>query len=689
MKKAYTTKEIAEVKGITRQAVASRSKRESWPSCPRKGRGGGKQWLISGLPEDVRSALLEQETNMLKKVRPASQLKAEIVPVEESSHLKEWQRDIRDARLVILREVKTLSIGVGIMKAEKKFAELAKTGELSEELLQYVETANAKRGKGRSVSAASLRNWRRILKNKNADALAPKASQGRPIPKWLPDMLNMYRQPTKPSIAYCHEELGRMGVKLPSISTVEREIRALGVVEANRGRLGPREMKTMLAFKRRDTKDLLPADCFTSDGHCMDMEVAHPRHGRPFRPEMISVLDVATRVCVGWSVALAESSFAVADALHCSITRGSICALFYVDNGCGYKNDFQDGPATGVMNRLGITKTHSIAYNSQARGIIEGFNKTCWIRAAKGLPTYVGHDMDQEARQAVFKRTRSDIKLKGESDIMPSWEDFMKWAEEQVAKYNNRPHSELPKIRDPQTGRKRHMTPAECWDQHLANGVELTWAEPAELKDCFWPYENRTVRRCEIKLFKGIYFNKALTHYHKQEVQVGYDIHDSSKVYVRDLEGRFICTAGLDANKTDYFPKSVLEEAREKRALGRVKRLETHKQEALDELEGNRVNVIETEPLTERQKAIHAKTVEKLEQPENVITLDVPKRETKQDRFLWAKDIENRIEAGHEVDPKDVQRLIGYQKSPEYRGQNRIFEDFGPEAFGMVSGQNS
>ena len=683
MKSAYTTKEIAEVKGITRQAVASRSKRESWPSCPRKGRGGGKQWLISGLPEDVRSALLEQETKMLKKVRPASRLKAEIVPVEESSHLKEWQRDIRDARLVILREVKTLSIGIGIMKAEKKFAELAKTGELSEELLQYVETANAKRGKGRAVSAASLRNWRRILKNKNADALAPKASQGRPIPKWLPEMLNEYRQPTKPSIASCHEKLEKRGVKLPSLSTVEREIRALGVVEANRGRLGPRELKNLLAFKRRDFKSLVPADCFTSDGHCMDMEVAHPRHGRPFRPEMVSVLDVATRVCVGWSVALAESAYGVADALRCSIERGSIPAIFYVDNGCGYKNAYMDGPATGIMDRLGITKMHSIAYNSQARGVIELFNKICWIRAAKELPTYVGHDMDQEARQAVFKRTRSDIKLKGESDVMMSWDDFMRWAESHVTAYNNRPHSSLPKVRDPQNGKKRHMTPAECWDTHMASGVELTWAAPAELDDCFRPYVIRKVRRCEIKLFGGIYFNKALTLHHEQEVQVGYDIHDSSKVYVRDLEGRLICTAEIDANKTDYIPKARIEEAREKRALGRAKRLETHRQEILDELEGNHVSVIEAEPLTERQKVIQAEAVQALEQSptENVIKL--PRRTTKQGRFEEALELMAAIENKEFVAPEDAQWLGGYQTTPEYKAQMRIYEDFKGKGFGI------
>ena len=689
MRVAYSSSELKNFLGCTVSTVLRRAKREGWESRPRKGKGGGNEFIVASMPCKTRDVIADQLAKQLKVVKPTPVVKDDNLPAESSAPLKEWQRDIRDARLVILREVEAMGLSIGIMKAEKKFAELAKTGELSEELLQYVETANAKRGKGRAVSAASLRNWRRILKNKGADALAPKASQGRPIPKWLPEMLNEYRQPSKPSIASCHEKLEKRGVKLPSLSTVEREIRALGVVEANRGRLGPRELKNLLAFKRRDFKSLVPADCFTSDGHCMDMEVAHPRHGRPFRPEMVSVLDVSTRVCVGWSVALAESAYGVADALRCSIERGSIPAIFYVDNGCGYKNAYMDGPATGIMDRLGITKMHSIAYNSQARGVIELFNKTCWIRAAKELPTYVGHDMDQEARQAVFKRTRSDIKLKGESDVMMSWEDFMKWAEAHVTAYNNRPHSSLPKVRDPQSGKKRHMTPAECWDNHMASGVELTWAAPAELEDCFRPYVIRKVRRCEIKLFGGIYFNKALTLHHEQEVQVGYDIHDSSQVYVRDLEGRLICTAGIDANKTDYIPKARIEEAREKRALGRIKRLETHRNEVLEELDGSRMNVVEAEPLNERQQAIHAETVKALAPAEKVITLEMPKRETKQDRFLRAIELERCIDAGSNVDPKDAQWLGGYQTTAEYKGQHRIFEDFGPEAFGIASGQSS
>ena len=58
---------------------------------------------------------------------------------------------------------------------------------------------------------------------------------------------------------------------------------------------------------------------------------------------------------------------------------------------------------------MNIRKENSIAYNSQARGIGERIHRTIWVRAAKELPTYMGADMDPQAKQAVFKKTRQDI----------------------------------------------------------------------------------------------------------------------------------------------------------------------------------------------------------------------------------------------------------------------------------------
>ena len=100
--------------------------------------------------------------------------------------------------------------------------------------------------------------------------------------------------------------------------------------------------------------------------------------------------------------------------------------------------------------------------------------------------------------------------------------------------------------------------------------------------------------RAEVRLFGNIYFNKALEHYHGEQVRIGYDIHDGSKVWVRDLEGRLICVAEFEANKVDYFPKSQQRAADEKRAASRIKRAQAKIDEAKEEL--NPPLVIEHQP---------------------------------------------------------------------------------------------
>ncbi|MEN1656056.1 Mu transposase C-terminal domain-containing protein, partial [Pseudomonas aeruginosa] len=98
------------------------------------------------------------------------------------------------------------------------------------------------------------------------------------------------------------------------------------------------------------------------------------------------------------------------------------------------------------------------------------------------------------------------------------------------------------------------------------------------------PQVLRTVRRCELEFIGNRYFARELEEFHGDQVAVGYDIHDASKVWVYDGEGRFLCTAELNGNSRDYMPASYVERAREKRAEAREKRALAH----LDEIRAER-----------------------------------------------------------------------------------------------------
>lgn len=659
-------KVISTVLGISKQAALKQEKRDSWPFEEQPVRGGKKRlYPLNSLPKAVREAILRHHlksssTAGVTAVSPADSSAATpaapfySVALPAQHELKDWQRKTAEARATIINEVKRLSRAAGTEKAMQAVIALAANGELPEHLQRLVPVANAKAGSEgkRNLSRTSIYRWM-LEAEKGLTALAPKNNAGIKIPAWGPALLQLYQQPQKPSVNKCLEDLLPMlpaDAATPSRHAAHRFLAKMSKLDLARGRMLPRELKNVRAFVRRDTSQMWPCDAYTADGHTFDAEVAHPRHGRPFRPEITSVIDIATRKSVGWSVDLAESTWSVLDAIRHAVETCGIPSIFYVDNGSGFKNALMGDEATGFMARLGISITHSLPYNSQARGIIERSHQTIWVKGAKELPTYMGGAMDRQAKQAAFKITRADINAVGTSRLLMSFVEFAKWCDAKVAAYNNHPHRALPKIDDPISGKKRHQTPNEAWAAAMAEGWEPMMLEAADAADLFRPYKIGKTHRAEVRLFGNTYFNRELEHYHGERVRIGYDIHDPMQVWVRDMEGRLICVAGFEANKTAYFPVSQQQAADEKRAAGRIKRAEAKIEEAEAEL--NPPQLIEhqaaitvpefrfvpmPEPVCNPHPGVPAIQAEPL--PENAAYLPVPRPMFASDaaKFRWLR----------------------------------------------------
>ncbi|WP_336148242.1 Mu transposase C-terminal domain-containing protein [Acinetobacter ursingii] len=587
-------------KGLDKFLARNSFKYKEFPS---RGKGGLRKEYE--LPKNLMDLVVLK--NIKKNVSTISEptvINSSIVgttSVQNSTELMDWQREIAENRLFVVRYIQQqIKQGTKKTPAIEQFIADAEALLLPEEMQLAVQKANAKAGEGRTVSRRSVFDWVKSVEEAEQhkinviSVLAPKARRS-DIPVWAMDLLKLWAQPQKPTLAAVLELLPnylKADVPCPTYNQAYRFIKEkMGNVEAQRGRMGNRELKNLQPFIRRDTEQLLPTDVYTADGHCFDAEVAHPMHGKPFRPEITSIIDVATRRLVGWSIDLAESGWAVLDAVRMSACECGIPAIFYVDNGSGYKNQMMGAKGRGVMARLNTEMSHALPYNSQAKGLIERSHQSIWIKAAKNLPSYIGKDMDAEASNKMFKLTRSEIKQIGVSKGLIAWTDFLNFAAQVVSDYNNKPHSSLKLITDPVTLKKRYLSPLEAWNEALEMGAPIDRVEDWDAEDLFRPYEERKVRRGEIELFGNRYFSQDLSEYHGDTVLVGYDIHNADQITVRDEDGRLICYAKWNANKRAYFPQTKVEQARQRRADGRLRRLAVKQDEV--RLEANPQLVIE------------------------------------------------------------------------------------------------
>lgn len=621
MSKSLSIQEIVELDlpslPSTRQAIAYRAKKERWEYREVKAQGGRsglkkEYYLPAKLNDELNTILLTKEVSKVPDELLLKSASTELTTganslVANAALLADWQRDCAIARLAVVRYVLQAAELTGKTKAIEAFAKASKEKRLDDAMIVTIKRANAKSGgkEGRgSVSRRTLFDWIKAFETSeaNLDAsavalLAPKARTTE-IPEWAGILLKIWSDPAKPELAEVMRRIeaayADTAVDVPSYHQARYFLEThIGNVERERGRMGSREIKNIKPFIRRDTAPLLPTDVYTADGHTFDAEVAHPNTGKPFRPEVTTVMDVHTRMIVGYSIDLAESGLAVLDAISNAASNYGIPAIFYVDNGSGYKNAMMKDESVGVMTRMGTEVKHSIAYNSQARGTIERVHQTIWIRLAKKLPTYIGADMDSQAKQAVFKKTRKDVKEFGESKALIGWAEFLSIASDAVVAYNNEPHSALPRRYNSTTGRREHLTPQMLWDEQVAAmdnaGTKLVLVSDAERDDLYRPYVQRKCLRGEINLFSNKYFSRELEQYHGETMLVGYDIHDGSKVWVRDMAHRLITIAEFEGNKKGYFAQSALGDAREQRALGQVKRAQVHVDAALENLAPHRV----------------------------------------------------------------------------------------------------
>lgn len=567
--------------------------------------------LMATDPQEITTQPPVKRERKQNVVQPVEAYRGSPQLVEERLNaLTENQRKVAEARIALVCEVLRISQEPGFSCASAiRFivARLAQ-GNLEDRLESLVITANARKGKERTLSAITLKRWIAAF-NKAQNAaerlllLVPgKRDEIKPEEiSWLPEFLAQYRQANGRPMSEAYEDFVAewqrrhadepyMLEVMPSYDVVRYAMKKLPEVVKQKGRVTGSEYRQLEGFTRRDWTAMPVNYVWIGDGHGMKLKCAHPIHGRPFSPEVTFVIDGGTRFVVGWSLDLAENVFAVAGAIQHGIRNHGKPFLYYSDNGSGETADMLDKEVVGILPRLGIKHPTGIAGNPQGRGIIERLNRTLPMRIARRYRTYFGKGADRESLRVLNRDLRSAFnalqqdrplndRQKAAMRELPSWAELIEAIREGVEWYNNRPHSELPMKPNGQ-----HYSPAEFRKKRLAEeDTEIEWLSDLELRDMFRPMVERPVRRCEIKWLGNIYYAPELRDEHGRKVLVSYDIHDAERITVRRKDGSFICEAIWNGNKHAAFAVSAEYHKQQQRIKGMRKRAEEKIRDAEDE----------------------------------------------------------------------------------------------------------
>lgn len=678
MNRWFTAQELAGLPGLpsTDRNVRLMADRNGWEGQRRLG-SKATEYSFSVLPPEAQAGLLARLVNDARPDADAPSVEPKEIVLRDaisSSRLTDQQRAVMTARLAFVREIERMSKVISQQRAIMTLVGLARDGQLSPYLSERVERANDRKSPDRTLSERTLKRWLADFRAEGETGLAPaRRKADMSVPVWAADFLRCYQRPTKPAVERAYAEFSsKHQGNTPSIHQVRRFLEKLAPEARERGRYSPQELKAFKPFRRRITKNLLPGDVYTADGHKFDAEVINPRTGKPFRPEITTTLDVATRRVLGVSVGESENSIDVMHSLRDAIERGGMFALFYVDNGSGFAND----AVREVVDRLGGEMVHALPYNSQARGLIERVHQTIWVATAKKLVSYIGADMDKHAGTKVHRISRQQLRDHGVTRLIPTMTEFMDVASVEIEDYNNRPHRGLAKIRDPQTGRMRHMSPNEAWAAAKTGGWEPMLAPPELVCDLMRPQVVRRTVRGEVSWDNNRYFLDELRNLHGEDVRIAYDVHDASRIWVRTLAGELIGEALIDGNADDYLPLNRIQKAREKLAQGQIKR-------GIDKIEkatGQRLELVpkaiapSSNLLQEQQQAAleYAELAVERQVIEHAFT--VP--DNAMDRYdLW-QQLDTRQLSGEALTDEEARWHNTYPRHTDFQSIQRMYAQF-------------
>lgn len=540
----YAAEKIAEIVGLSPRQIQRRAADESWPFTKRKGKGGGKLFAVTDLPEDIREEVEAHE----RKTALAAIKKAKI-PSPTTVDLPVLPEDLDEKRIslgaakedllsVYLRWLRTH----GRSEAQKDTFIAAYHGGAWPELLKIVGTTSWK----------SIERWKtRRQRTKSATALVDRrglAHRGKTIltERHVNIILGQVLSPNAPKISEAvrqiHARCAAEGLFTPSYATINRfQMKFFQECfdEWVYFREGKKAWNDKAAISiMRDWSLVEVGDIVIADGHILNFETIHPETGKPKRMTLLLFYDGRSNMPLGWEIMPTENVACISAAFRRTcLFLGKIPLVIYIDNGRAFRAKFFKGCPDlnqagifGLYEALGCHVTHAWAYHGQSKPIERFFGTMHDMEVM--VPSYVGTCIgDKPAR--LHRNEDKHLALYEKMGGRPlSLEETHRVVARWFGQYAMRP------------SRAKHLaghTPMQVFQE--GKGPGLTEAQLRAMDVLMMSTKAAAITKDGIRLNGRLYHHQALQS-RRHRLVVRYDeIATPHSVLCYDPEGRFICEA--------------------------------------------------------------------------------------------------------------------------------------------------
>ena len=403
LKEAYSTTELLSLLELSfSSSIIRRAEREGWQSQKCAGRGGGKEWLLSSMPEDTRLAIRAAEEKQAMELAPATTVPA-LSPTLTTAIMDDKRRYQALARADLVCQYIGWQRRHGATKIQKgEFIVAYKAGawpKLLEEVgpVSWQTLERWKLEQERSGSVLSLADKRGVT-HKGRTMLTEEHKRV---------ILGHVLNPNGANVSQCVREVQKKfqatGLASPSEPTIRRFVKQYMTEcfdEWTLFREGKKAWNDKCAISLlRDWNLVQVGDVVIGDGHTLNFETINPATGKPTRMTIVLFYDGASNCPLGWEIMATENTASISAAFRRTcIMLGKFPRVVYLDNGRAFRAkffkgcpDFEQAGFLGLYRDLGCSVIHAWPYHGQSKPIERFFgtfhDMEVW------MPSYTGNDI--------------------------------------------------------------------------------------------------------------------------------------------------------------------------------------------------------------------------------------------------------------------------------------------------------